>query len=64
VHGQLGGHGFINAGEELPELRPTVAAVQFADDGAVGDGERREQAGGTGAGVGPVSKWGGLRACS
>ncbi|MGW4720575.1 hypothetical protein [Nocardia sp. NPDC004260] len=31
VHGQLGGHGFVDAGEELTELRRTVAAVQFAD---------------------------------
>ena len=45
VHVQLGGHGLVDRGQELPELHGPVVAVQFADDGAVGDVERGEQAG-------------------
>src|SRR6266516_5698083 len=45
VHVQVGGHGFVDGDQELAELDRPVAAVQFADDGAVGDVERGEQAG-------------------
>jgi len=45
VHTEVGGHGLVDADQELPELHRPVAVVQFADDGAVGDVEGREQAG-------------------
>ena len=45
VHVQAGGHRLVDRGQELPELDGPVAAVQLADDGAVGDVEGREQAG-------------------
>src|SRR5262249_34252166 len=44
-HVQAGGHGLVDGGPELLEVDRPVAAVQFADDGAVGDVERGEQAG-------------------
>jgi len=40
-----GGHVLVDPGQELPELRRPVVAVQNADDGAVGDVERGEQVG-------------------
>ncbi len=40
VHIQPGGHGLVDPGQELLELRRAVVAVQFTDDGAVGDVER------------------------
>src|SRR5262249_48404264 len=46
VHLQPGGHGRVDLGQESVELRGPVVAVQGADDGAVGDVERGEQAGG------------------
>jgi hypothetical protein len=45
VHGQFGGHGLVDRGQELLELDRPVAPVQFADDGAAGDVEGGEQAG-------------------
>ena len=45
VHVQLGGHGLVDGDQELPELDRPVLAVQLGDHGAVGDVERREQAG-------------------
>ena len=45
MHVQAGGHGLVDGGQELTELGGTVAAVQFADEGAVRDAERGEQAG-------------------
>jgi hypothetical protein len=44
VHLEVRGHGLVDRGQELPELDGAVAAVQCADDGAVGDVEGREQA--------------------
>jgi transposase len=51
VHVEPCGHRLVDRDEELPELHGAVLAVQFGDDGAVGDVERREQAGHTVPGV-------------
>jgi hypothetical protein len=40
------GDGLVDGDQELAELDRAVAAVQRGDHGAVGDVERREQAGG------------------
>ncbi len=45
VNVQTFGHGPVDGGQELLELDRPVVAVQFADHGAVGDVERREQGG-------------------
>jgi hypothetical protein len=45
VHVQLGRHGLVYRDQELLELNGAVTAVQLADDGAVGDVERGEEAG-------------------
>ena len=45
VHVQAGRHGVVDPDQELAEFHGTVAAVQGADDGAVSDVERGEQAG-------------------
>ena len=45
VHLQPGGHGLVDPGQELLELRGPVVAAQLGDDGAVGDVERGEQVG-------------------
>src|SRR5438105_9087039 len=48
---QLGGYGLVDGDEEFAVFYGPVLAVQFADDGAVGDVERGEQAGGAVPGV-------------
>jgi hypothetical protein len=48
---QLDGYGLVDSDEELAVLDGPVFAVQFADDGAIGDVERGEQAGGAMPGV-------------
>jgi hypothetical protein len=42
---QRRGHGLVDRGQELLELGGAMLTVQLADDGPVGDVERREQAG-------------------
>jgi hypothetical protein len=56
VHVPPGGHGLVDGGQELAELDGPVPAVQLADDGAVGDVERGEQ-----ATHGSTARSGGLR---
>src|SRR6267154_3717510 len=45
VHVKVRGYGLVDRGQELLEFDGAVAAVQFADDRAVGDVEGGEQAG-------------------
>ena len=42
---QFGGNGLVDGDQELLELHGPVLGVQLGDDRAVGDVERREQAG-------------------
>ena len=51
VHVQVGGNGLVDGDQELLELHRPVPAVQLGDHRAVGDVERREQAGDAVAGV-------------
>ena len=51
MHVQFGGDGLVDGDQELLELHRAVLAVQFGDHRAVGDVERREQAGDAVAGV-------------
>jgi len=41
VHLEFAGYGLVDGGQELAELDGVMAAVQCADDGAVGDVEGR-----------------------
>ena len=51
MHVQLGRNGLVDGDQELLELNSPVLGVQCGDHRAVGDVERREQAGDAVAGV-------------